>query len=126
MVGTQTATSLQRTSGSAESDSRVLAPGGHGRHVGLGTPLQFVTWQLGIAPLLPRDHPLEALVERLQVAGVVGAVRAVPAGLDRHAAALAVAGGAHRLSPVVPVRAGSGGAADARARSSARPLAAAS
>jgi len=74
--------------GAAGGDARVVLPGGHGGHVVERLLLDLLPGRAGIAAGLPRGHPLEALVERLQGAGLVGAVAAVAAGLYRHAAAL--------------------------------------
>src|SRR5262249_31915747 len=67
----------------------VVAPGGHGGHVGAGLALEFLPRGLRVAPRLPCDHPFQPLVERLEVSGLVGAEAAVPAGFDGHAAAFA-------------------------------------
>src|SRR5580704_1579931 len=74
---------------------RVITPGWHSSHVLEGLAFEFFPGGPRVAPRLPGDHPLEALVERLELAGVVGAVAAVPAGLDGHAAALARVRGCH-------------------------------
>ena len=78
-------------------DARVVPPGGHGGHVGERLLLDLLPGGAGIAARLPRGHPLEALVEGLQGAGLVGAVAAVTAGLDGHPAALAGRCRGHRV-----------------------------
>jgi putative molybdopterin biosynthesis protein len=97
-------------SGVAAGDTRMVPPGGHGRQVAERLALELLAAGGRVTSRLPRDHPLESLVERLQLARFVGAVDAVPAGLDRHAAALTGLGrrGGHRrcllLVRVVPGR----------------------
>ena len=86
---------MSAASWSGLSDSGVVAPGGHGGHVVEGLAFELFPGGLRVAPRLPGDHPLEALVERLELAGIVGAVAAVPAGLDGHAAALTRVRGRH-------------------------------
>jgi len=78
-------------------DAWVVLPGGHGGHVVEGLPLDLLPRGAGIASCLPRRHPLETLVERLQGAGFVGAVAAVTAGLYRHPAAFAGWCGGHQV-----------------------------
>jgi hypothetical protein len=70
----------------------MVAPGRHRGQVGQRLALDLLPGRAGVASRLPGDHPREALVERLELAVVVGAVAAVPAALDRHAAALTVHG----------------------------------
>jgi len=79
----------------AASHPGMVAPGGHGGHVVEGLAFELFPGGLRVTSRLPGDHPLEALVERLELAGIVGAVAAVPAGLDGHAAALARVRGRH-------------------------------
>ena len=79
----------------AASHPGMVAPGRHGGHVVEGLAFELFPGGLRVAPRLPGDHPLEALVERLELAGIVGAVAAVPAGLDGHAAALTRLRGRH-------------------------------
>src|SRR5215471_8506662 len=71
---------------SACLDLGMVAPGWHGRHVVEHLPFDVVLRGRRIAACLPRGHPGEALLERVQRAAFVGAVSAVPAALDGHAA----------------------------------------
>src|SRR5579872_2217232 len=72
---------------SAHRDTRVVAPGGQRGHVVKGLALNLVARRRRLTPRLPRGHPLEPLLERLQRAVLIRAVTAVPAALDRHPAA---------------------------------------
>ena len=47
----------------AAGDSRVVAPGGHGGHIVEGLAFELVAAGPRVAPGLPGDHPLEALVK---------------------------------------------------------------
>src|SRR5579864_3750827 len=102
--------------GRGRREPGVVAPGGHGGHVGAGLALELLPRGAWAAARLPRDHPFQPLVERLEVSGLVGAVAAVPAGLDGHAAAFTGACGHQVLlgsvrrvpEPGQPGRPGSG------------------
>src|SRR5690242_21066116 len=58
----------------------VVAPGGHRGHVVEGLAFDLLARRAGTAPGLPGGHPLEPFLERLELAALVGAVAAVPAG----------------------------------------------
>src|SRR5690349_11514588 len=77
----------------------VVAPGGHRGHVVEGLAFDLLARRARTAPGLPGGHPLEPFLERLELAALVGAVAAVPAGLDRHAAAFTGGRGRHEPSP---------------------------
>ncbi|MDR2987678.1 MAG: pyridoxal-phosphate dependent enzyme [Nocardiopsaceae bacterium] len=66
----------------------MVAPRWHGGHVVEHLPFDVLTGSSRVAARLPRGHPGEAIVERLERAGFIGAVVAVPAGLDGQSATL--------------------------------------
>src|SRR5581483_5717815 len=72
----------------ARLDPGVLTPGGKRGHIVEHLSFDVSFRSLGIAASLPRGHPCEALLEWLERTAVVGAVAAVAAGFDGHAAAL--------------------------------------
>src|SRR5215469_3701114 len=90
------ATEVGARLGRGRREPGMVAPGGHGGHVGAGLALELLPRGVRVAPRLPRDHPFQPLVERLQVSGLVRAVAAVPAGFDGHAAAF-TGGCGHRV-----------------------------
>src|SRR5258708_37622083 len=67
----------------------MILPRRHLRHERERGGLEIRARCVGRLSPLPRDHALEALVERLQLALLVDAMLAVRPALDRHAAALA-------------------------------------
>src|SRR5262245_17542686 len=76
----------------------MILPRGHRPHVGERLLFEIGARCAGLAARLPLDHPLEALLERLEAPFLVDAVVAVRSRLDRHPAALAVRFVAHRFS----------------------------
>src|SRR5258706_15546966 len=85
----------------------MVAPGRHGGHVFEGLAFDLLARRAGVAAGLPGGHAREPLLERLELAGVVGAMTAVAAGPDRHAAAFTRG---RRLHGALPgMCAGSGG-----------------
>jgi hypothetical protein len=65
----------------------MVAPGWHDGHVFDGLAFDLLRRRARVAAGLPCGHPCGPVLERLELAGVVGAMTAVAAGLDRHAAA---------------------------------------
>src|SRR6266567_6192958 len=88
----------------------MVAPGWHGGHVFEGLAFDLLARRARVAPGLPGGHAREPLLERLELAGVVGAMTAVAAGLDRHAAAFT--GGRRVHGVLLGMWMGRGAAAD--------------
>src|SRR5258706_10227290 len=97
----------------------MVAPGRHGSHVFEGLAFDLLARRARVAAGLPGGHAREPLLERLELAGVVGAMTAVAAGLDRHAAAFRRGRRVHGVLP--GIFAGSGGGQRTGPGRAARP-----